>query len=208
LFASCASSAPRVVGELSPNSGGVLSAPAPVQEAVEDVGSARSGYITLGGGLTFQGVDTGTGGGSATIDTTSLNGNLGFGFYLTNWLDIGASDNVFWTESKVPGQPKSTTLANNINAFANFNLLGFNDDVAAYIGPNVGVYLSESESGGTSISSEAVSYGGQIGLRIFLSRRAAFKAELRTIFSEIENPGSTTVDVDQTSLLFGVDFTF
>lgn len=212
LMASCA--APRVA---SPGVGDVPFAPIPhaavetptPQEVVENTEYRRTGYLTLAGGVTFQGVETNVGGGGGTdTDSITLNGNLGFGFYVLDWLDLGLSDNIFWTETD-SGGTTTTNLANNINVFANVSIIGnARSSVAFYVGPNFGLYLSETESGGNSFDSEETSFGFQAGVRAYLSRRAAFKAELRTIFSEQDFGVGVTSDVDQTSVLFGVDFSF
>ena len=190
---------------------GFRAAAAPsVQDITEPPTKQRRGYLAVGGGLSFQSVETDA---TASTDRTTVQGTFGLGFYPVPWLDIGLADDVFWSKQKTElagSTTDSTTTANNLGVFTNFVLYA-RPDLAFYAGPNVGVYGSSTEANGTQMTSNELSYGLQVGLRHWLSRAAAFKIEWRNIWSEQRFDTSPTAepnDVFQSSLVVGVDLTF
>lgn len=76
--------------------------------------------------------------------------------------------------------------------------------VIPYLGPQVG-FLGV-EAGGTSAT--GVLYGGQAGIKFFMTERTTFFVEYNFIRAELSSNGNATTGVNQNTVLVGISYIF
>lgn len=161
--------------------------------------------------LVFQGslgyTNASTSGGGGDLNTKAADYQVGYGYFITDAIQLGAFHTGRYQLQSASGQSDNKFSNFGLDLSAKYHFYSKGATLVPYLGLQGGVVNVSIDSGGSSSSSNNFSYGGMGGLKFFFSENFSFNTELN--YRRYKNTFSN-VDVtnDDFRLFLGFSYYF
>jgi len=120
----------------------------------------------------------------------STNVSVGYGYFVTDLIQVGVSLQEFLTETKPEGGSTSKSGVTYVQLDGKFHFYSKGATVVPYVGASVGQATMTSSSGGSSSNASGTMVTGRAGVKMFVSENTSVNLELNIAQYETKVSGS------------------